>query len=59
VGAEKSDTEKCVVSVDYTRISTEDSHSGRAASNVAYWFCFADRLQSSRYWAWTCSPRTE
>jgi hypothetical protein len=57
VGVGKSDTERCVVSVDYTRISTEDSHSGRAASNVAYCFCFTDRLQSSRCWAWACSPR--
>jgi len=57
VGVRKSDTEKCIVSED--SINNEDSHFGRAASNVAYWFGFAGRLQSSRCWAWTCSPRTE
>jgi hypothetical protein len=57
VGVGKSDTKKCIVSVD--SISTEDSHFGRVASNVAYCFGFAGRLQSSRCWAWICSPRTE
>jgi len=57
VGVGKSDTEKCIVSVD--AISTEDSHFGCVASNVAYCFGFPGRLQSFKCWAWTFSPRTE